>query len=129
MKTLQILKYLLIFSVSMDINAGAWGYGPRDSDAGYSLQLKLLASKAPLQFITEIVETYGEGYEAEVRFACDFLINELGDKYESDYLVNECISVVQSYYNDPDYLEAWEDNDAIKNALMLQIIQLRAHNK
>lgn len=64
-----------------------------------------------------------------MRFACDFLINELGDKYESDYLVNECISVVQSYYNDPDYLEVWEDNDAIKNALMLQILQLRTHNK
>ena len=128
MNKLYTIVCILILSTPLHVNAGAWGYGPRESDAGLDLLLELNSSDTPLKDVVVILETYGEGYEAEVRFACDYLITELKDKVKLKDLVVECISLVQGYHDDPEYLEAWEDEKAIKKALMIQIKKLKAFN-
>ncbi len=125
----RLIIAILTISTSSFSIAGAWDYGPRDNDAALDLILELEQSRSPINDISIILDTYGEGYESEVRFACDYLINELRENIQSSSKVSECINLISRYYNDPEYLEAWDDENNIKKALLKQIKELESYGK
>jgi len=126
MRTLLLIVLFFALTTPWLVTAGAWDYGPRDNDAALDLKDELERSKNAYDRISEIIETYGEGYESEVRLACDYLINELRDSIKSLNLVAACIATISSYKDDPGYLEAWDHRKEIRKALQEQLDKLKA---
>lgn len=113
-----------LFTASCCLQAGAWGYGPRDSDAAMDIVVELQGATNKIEVLDEIFSEFSEadGFEDSVRGACDYLVKDIShDGVRIDQFLSQCLNLLNRMLFSKEYIDAWNQPEEITRSLTAQI--------